>query len=63
MKVRIVRDRNGQAVAMVALEPINPEGVDIEPVLEEGEEFEDVEATRRELSDPESFLQRYSHSK
>jgi len=63
MKVRVVRDRGGQVVAMVAMEPINPDGVVIEPVLEEGEELEDVEATPGELLDPQSLFQRYSKTK
>jgi hypothetical protein len=62
MRVRVVRDRDGKAIAAAVLEPVNPDGAVIEPVLEEGQTLEDVQVTRSELLDPQSFLQQQSQT-
>jgi hypothetical protein len=48
MKVRIVRDREGQVLCIVPLESTGNE-VAVEPQLEEGREAEDVEVSRSDL--------------
>jgi hypothetical protein len=62
MKIRVVLDREGQAIAAVSLEP-NPDGALIEPVLEEGQRFEDLDAAVTEMHDPAALFERYSQRK
>jgi hypothetical protein len=55
MKVRVVRNREGQVVSLVTLERTSPDEVLVEPVLEEGEETEDIEMTQTDIVNQRLF--------
>lgn len=63
MKVRLVRDRDGQVVTAVQLERTAVEEVLVEPVLEEGQEAEDVEMAQSERLDLERLFTTFSKAK
>lgn len=60
MKVRVVRDRDGQVVTAVQMERTSMDEVLVEPVLEEGQRAEDVHMERSELLDVDTFIAKYS---
>lgn len=60
MKVRIVRDRDGQIVTAVQMERTSMDEVLVEPVLEEGHRAEDVHVERSELLNMDTFTAKYS---
>jgi hypothetical protein len=55
MKVRVVRNREGQVVSLVTLERTSSDEVLVEPVLEEGEETEDIEMTQTDIVNQRLF--------
>jgi len=58
MRIRVVRDRDGQFLCAVPLDRSNLDEGLVEPELEEGHEAEDVEVTAGELVNLERFLQK-----
>lgn len=60
MKVRVVRDRDGQVICAVPLEQTGLNELLAEPELEEGQHVEDIEVARSEVLDTERFFATYS---
>lgn len=59
MKIRVVRDRDGQVVSTIADEGGD---VSVEPDLEEGQEIETIELPENEISDPDALHKRLERS-
>jgi hypothetical protein len=58
MRIRIVRDSDGQLVCAVPLDRVNANEGLVEPELGDGHQAEDVEVSASELVDVERLLQR-----
>jgi hypothetical protein len=57
VKVRVVRDRDGQIVCAVALEPTAEGEITVEPVLGESLRSRDVDLPRIDQSQPDELLE------
>lgn len=58
MKIRVVRDRDGQFVCAVPVDRTNLDEGLVEPELGDGQQVEEVEVAAGELVDVERFIQR-----
>jgi hypothetical protein len=60
MKIRVIRDRDGQVVSTIADEGGD---VSVEADLEEGQDIETIELPESEISDPDALHKRLQRSK